>query len=191
MASILLTYRFIGYTIFIDFTMSVIQKIPRSLVQVFTHDGGIVVDNKAVREKDVLISHNNYWAWPLKRRVNIYDHRSNGRRPILQGSADVMRVSPVPATRDADFLLKTLPSTWLRGYEGKGDGKGQFKTSFFKNQMLALIFSGVLLLVCYGGYYFAHSNEAERDFLREQQRESEQADQAEQTPEQSKIYIVN
>ncbi len=170
--------------------MAIIQKIPRSLVQIFTHDGGIVVDSKAVREKDVLISHNNYWAWPLKRRVNIYDHRSNGRRPVLQGSADVMRVSPVAATRDADFLLKTLPSTWLRGYEGKGDGKGQLKTSFFKNQMLALIFSGILLVLSYGGYYFAHSNQAERDFLIDQERQQQQQQQIEESQEQSKIYLI-
>ena len=150
--------------------MPIVQRIPRSLVQIFTHDGGVVVDAKAVREKDVLISHANFWAWPLKRRVNIYDHRTNGRRPVLQGSADVMRISPTPATRDADFLLKTIPSTWLRGYEGKGDSKGQLKTSFFKNQMIALIFAGLILLVSYGGYYWAQANKAEREYYMEQQR---------------------
>ena len=173
--------------------MAIIQKIPRSLVQIFTHDGGIVVDAKAVREKDVLISHSNYWAWPLKKRVNIYDHRSNGRRPVLQGSADVMRVSPTPATRDADFLLKTLPSTWLRGYEGKGDGKGQLKNSFFKNQMIALIFSGMILLLSYSGYYWAQSQEAERDFIKEQQRNNTiEEDTTEANPseqEQSRLII--
>lgn len=153
--------------------MRTARKIPKSLVQVFTHDGGVIVDGKAAREKDVLISHSNFWAWPLKRRVNIYDHRTNHRKPVLQGSADVMRVSPTAATRDADFLLKTLPSTWLRGYEGKGDSVGLLKNSFFRNQMVGLIVAGLILLVSYGGFYYAQHQAAERLFLENQNRYQE------------------